>query len=66
MKPFGRIKKISGGNNWKRDYHLHKKREKTFKLTGVKILRIIYLGSAIISLVMELIIDEVFFVIKED
>lgn len=24
MKPFGRMKKISGGNSWKRDYHLHK------------------------------------------
>lgn len=28
MKPFGRIKKISGGNSWKRDYHLHKKGRK--------------------------------------
>lgn len=28
MKPFGRIKKISGGNSMKRDYHLHKKGRK--------------------------------------
>lgn len=28
MKPFGRMKKISGGNSWKRDYHLHKKGRK--------------------------------------
>ena len=28
MKPFGRMKKISGGNSWKRDYHLHEKGRK--------------------------------------
>jgi len=32
MKPYGREKKITGGNNhgsnWKTDYHLHKKNKK--------------------------------------
>jgi hypothetical protein len=28
MKPFGRMKKISGGNSWKRDYDLHEKGRK--------------------------------------
>ena len=24
MKPYGREKHITGGNQWKRDYHMHK------------------------------------------
>lgn len=24
MKPYGREKHITGGNQWKRDYHIHK------------------------------------------
>lgn len=23
MKPYGRDKHVSGGNDWKRDYHIH-------------------------------------------
>lgn len=27
MKPYGREKHVSGGNNWKRDYHIMPKRK---------------------------------------
>lgn len=28
MRPFGRVKTVKGGNEWKKDYHLHKKNRK--------------------------------------
>lgn len=28
MKPYGRIKHVTGGNKWKLDYHLHKNGKK--------------------------------------
>ncbi len=28
MQPYGRLKKVKGGNEWKRDYHIHIKNRK--------------------------------------
>lgn len=28
MKPYGRYKKVIGGNDWKIDYHMHEKGKK--------------------------------------
>lgn len=28
MKPYGRHKKVTGGNDWKIDYHMHEKGKK--------------------------------------
>lgn len=28
MKPYGRCKKVTGGNDWKIDYHMHEKGRK--------------------------------------
>lgn len=28
MKPYGRYKKVTGGNDWKIDYHMHEKGKK--------------------------------------